>query len=673
MLFFEPAVRLMHRLRFAARFIAIGTAVGLLVAGLLLQFLVSISAQLSATREEITGSRQIAPIRQVAEAMHELATAYTLLSAGSSESALEQRVARANQKLEQQLAASAAELADIPDLQESLAQFGKDIQSARENFPSAPTPEIRRIIERLEQSLSTHARNISDHSGLTLDSEVRSYYLNDMSVSLLPQLLATINQVRMKAAHIAEVSMIDAGDKGRLEKFIGDLELQQARCQEALRRAVGNQAEMPETAAAMEKLGKDIDALGKYISNEMIFKINLDAMPADVLKHADAAMASGAALHAAVERSLQETLEQRASRLQLKRLLSLMLAGVGVFVTTYLCIGFQLSLTRGSADLIQGSRRLADGDLRYEIVIGSRDEFADIAESFNRMSSSFQQVIRTLQHNASRVRDTAHTLASATADISAGSSSQEALSRQVSDAVGSITDNIRDVATNAENVAGVARHSGEQTELGRSSLDTMLRDIDVVERSVGEIGETVREFVSATLEICQMTAQVREIAEQTNLLALNAAIEAARAGEAGRGFAVVADEVRKLAEKSANSAVEIDRLTQAVSSRIGSVEKAIDSGKLALQETTAQARNVADILGDAITSVNSTNDGVSSITEAVQAQLKTSRQISDHVGAILRMASNNNTAVSHAAAEAKSLKELSEDVSTEIGRFRIDA
>ncbi len=668
---FEPAVRLMNRLRFAFRFIAIGTASGILIAGLLVQFLFNVSIQLSTTRDEINGAKAIQPIRQMSDAMHEQAMALTLLSAGSSEPGLEQKAAEAAKKIDSLIAEGRKTSPPEWALEASWDLLAKTWEKAREGFSTATTPEIRKISERLEHAFSSHARNIADRAGLTLDSEVSTYYLNDTQVSTLPQLAAILGQIAMKASHIAEIQMVDAGDKGRLDKLLNDLDLQLLRTQETLTRAAPEGEAKQAIETSLKALNQGVEDLSKFVSNEIIFKIDLGATPADVLSHTTAARNGTTAVFETVEKELLKALEQRATRLQAKRLLNVLIAAFGVLIATYFSVGFYLSLARGSKEMIVSSRRLADGDLRHEIKIDSQDEFAEIAESFNRMAGSFRQVINTLQHNAGNVRDAAHTLASATSEIATSSSAQEALSREATSAVESISGNIQEVAGSAAEVDAVARQSRDQTEHGHNSLTTMLRDIGVAEKAVAEIADTVSEFVKVTLDICQMTAQVRDIADQTNLLALNAAIEAARAGEAGRGFAVVADEVRKLAEKSAQSANEIDRLTQAVSSRIGNVETAIQSGTSALKESTEQARNVSSILASATESVHSTTDGVKLISKAVQEQLDSSQRISRHVADILKMAASNSGAVSLAASEARNLEELASSVTAQISHFKI--
>jgi methyl-accepting chemotaxis protein len=312
-----------------------------------------------------------------------------------------------------------------------------------------------------------------------------------------------------------------------------------------------------------------------------------------------------------------------------------------------------------------------NGDLTKRLPDQRRDEIGDLARHFNHFMDNLQTLVRQVSECSDQVSSASSELSATATGVASGSQAQSESAASTAAAVEQITVSISSVAQGAEEVLSLSREGMQLTGNSNRGLKELLTEVARVESAVKEIAASVDQFVRSSQAITSMTKQVKDMADQTNLLALNAAIEAARAGEHGRGFAVVADEVRKLAEKSGHAASEIDEVTRTLGEQSEGVEKSIELGLSSLASSQQQVARVVGMLEEAASAVERAVGGVGEITSSVKEQTAASNDIARNVESIAQMAEQNSEAVRETSEAAHHLENLASTLKTLVGRFRV--
>ncbi|HJV27040.1 MAG TPA: methyl-accepting chemotaxis protein [Aromatoleum sp.] len=330
------------------------------------------------------------------------------------------------------------------------------------------------------------------------------------------------------------------------------------------------------------------------------------------------------------------------------------------------------SLMRNAIRAIESAAiDLGNGDLTRRVAVLGNDEIGRTARAFNDLISTLQQTLGKVHGHASQVSAAATQLTATAGKVAESSVQQSDAAMQTAAAIEQLSASAEQINASTESLRGISSTSLDHTRRGTSSVTDLQREMGTVSRVVDSMSGAIDEFVKSAQSINRMTQVVKEIADQTNLLALNAAIEAARAGEQGRGFAVVADEVRKLAEKSSATAGEIESVTQALSLQSGDVQRSMLAGASALQSSQQHLSNVTGVLDLAHQSVNQTDQGVDQIADTLSQQQQSSLAIAGYIERIAEMAEDNRGSSEQASTAARELEGLSADLLGAVQRFRV--
>jgi PAS domain S-box-containing protein len=316
------------------------------------------------------------------------------------------------------------------------------------------------------------------------------------------------------------------------------------------------------------------------------------------------------------------------------------------------------------------TRHVASGNLGLRIDIDPRDTTSLLA-SIKYMREMFRQVVKETQANAEVVAMSAQQMAVASDQVRATSQQSSEATASVAASAEGVTVSMGQVVANAQEARNISERSEQTCSTGVAVIHQAVMSMEQIAAMVREATAVVMTLGSQSEQISSVVKVIREIAEQTNLLALNAAIEAARAGEQGRGFAVVADEVRKLAERTTNSTEEIARMISSIQNGMRDAVANMEGGVGRVNEGVRNANEAGEAIKRIQEGAQRVVQVVSDISNALRGQGIASEDIAQHVEHIARMSEDNNAVAQQTSQDAHHLLGAVEKMQNTVSRFAV--
>ncbi|CAM3039869.1 methyl-accepting chemotaxis transducer [Ectopseudomonas mendocina] len=367
-------------------------------------------------------------------------------------------------------------------------------------------------------------------------------------------------------------------------------------------------------------------------------------------------------------------LAQRTASMNAAKFLSLTILLAGGVIATLLAMSVAFVMSRSIAgrlqQVVEVARSIAQGRLDSRIQRGGRDEIGVLLDAFATMQERLREMIGQIRVGAGQLVEAAQNISSASTQLSVSTQEQSQAASSMAATVEELTVSINHVADNANEAHALSSDSGRQSAEGGAVIQETLASMQSIADTVQGAAAQIAELGQQSDQISSIVNVIKEIADQTNLLALNAAIEAARAGEQGRGFAVVADEVRLLAQRTANSTQEITEMIKKI--QVGT-RNAVSNMEVGVQQVSGGLEQASQA-GDAIVAIRQASgrvvDVVDQISLALREQTVASQDVARNVERIAQMSVHNSEAVAETSRTAQGLQQLALTLEKQVASFR---
>lgn len=671
------AVQLMNRLKYRSKLALVGSVffVPTLVLTIVLVF--SSVSDIRRTKKEIRALDSLVELEHLQEEFHHFVDLQMMLSIDQSNTA-------ASKELDDSRAAIRRKIDLLLNTRISGDRQGvwnSNIQAFQEQFEAqasntvttmANPEEIYGMYEPLGVQVKSLFNTLSNVSGLINDQEIGAYYLGSLMTNRIPELHILTSKARSFGRFaIAQVNPTSL-TYDSLDRVVDELYNQEALMAQAINYAI-NLAPQAE-ATLKEPAAKAIavlPAISDTLLEEIIEAIEISIADSAFMGKVEAQRSAIGDFSQQVHMQLDTILNQRVRGLYIALLFMLgvlvLLVGAAVFLSFALINSVQVTIDR----LSQVSQAMAEGDLTVQAEIQSKDEMLALRDAFNAMSKRVNTLIQEVKKTAGEVADQAKQVETIADESSKMIDRQMENTQSVAQSVHELGGSVRQVCANTHEVAEAANNALQLAGEGRDQVNQAAHSIDVLNQELQNTVQVTQELSKRSDSINQVVDVIREIAAQTNLLSLNAAIEAARSGEHGKGFAVVAEEVRVLAKRTEEATSDIGNSIFELQTGVGQAVDIMLASRNRVEQAVQESHKVREALDQITAAVEGLHRSNAENESATEGQGRAADAIESHVEDIKESAQVSASGSSRTSESSKKMAKLADQLMELVGTFKV--
>nr|WP_262139394.1 methyl-accepting chemotaxis protein [Pseudomonas sp. Marseille-Q5117] len=493
------------------------------------------------------------------------------------------------------------------------------------------------LIGKLLASAQIFSQIITSQAGLSRDNQSDIRQLSELVTLITPSVTQTLGEGRAMGSYSLGQGFLNSSSSTRFDELLVQIEKLQAEYALKLQDALGSSNPARESLTAQAASSKaSLKQASELFEEQVVMADTLDAPWQAFYDQVTGLMEHTYQLNQATLKFLDNQWQQRLAQNRTHMILQASALSVVFVLIFYLYGGFYASTRTTLKSLGAMMDKVAAGDMTVNFKASSRDELGELGEVFNGTVKKIHDLIERVSHTVGEVERQAGQVESVSAQSNQAVAGQRSQIEQVATAMNQMSATSMEVARSAAAAVSSAHSVNDETLSGRGLVESQQGSIAALASEIDQSVLVINQLASDSQSISRVLEVIKSIAEQTNLLALNAAIEAARAGEQGRGFAVVADEVRTLAKRTQQSTEEIEQMIAKLHGGVGAAVKAMGVSHQMANGTVGQSEKVQQALENILGAVGMIVDQNQQIAAAVEQQTAVAHDIDQNIVEINR-------------------------------------